>query len=115
MKAARNGVHDGAPPVSKADTSRSGHLLGAWLLLGREADKLKSVVVEDGAAALACCARRWSCGLAPMGRRRVLTSPSQIAFMRGAWTAVRRILVPTAWKMESKDAVKFDPRSRSRN
>jgi hypothetical protein len=30
--------------------------------------------------------------------------------MRGAWTAVRRILVPAASKKASKDAVKFDPR-----
>jgi hypothetical protein len=35
--------------------------------------------------------------------------------MRGAWTAVRRILVPAAWKTASKDAVKFDPRSRITN
>jgi hypothetical protein len=35
--------------------------------------------------------------------------------MRGAWTAVRRILVPAAWKTASKDEVKFDPRSRIRN
>jgi hypothetical protein len=27
-------------------------------------------------------------------------------------TAVRRIVVPAAWKTASKDAVKFDPRSR---
>jgi hypothetical protein len=31
--------------------------------------------------------------------------------MRGAWTAVRRTLVPAAWKTASKEAVKFDPRS----
>jgi hypothetical protein len=43
----------------------------------------------------------------------VLTSRSQIAFMRGAWTAVRKILVPAAWKTASKGAVKFDPRSGS--
>jgi len=47
-------------------------------------------------------------------RRRVATSRSQIAFMRGAWAAVRRILVPTAWKTASNEAVKFDPRSRIR-
>ena len=35
--------------------------------------------------------------------------------MRGAWTAVRRILVPAASKTESKDEVKFDPRSRITN
>ena len=35
--------------------------------------------------------------------------------MRGAWTAVRRILVPAAWKTALKDEVKFDPRSRIRN
>jgi hypothetical protein len=35
--------------------------------------------------------------------------------MRGAWTAVRRILVPAARKTASKDEVKFDPWSRIRN
>jgi hypothetical protein len=40
---------------------------------------------------------------------------SAIAFMRGAWTALRRILVPTAWKTAVKEAVKFDPRSRITN
>jgi hypothetical protein len=40
---------------------------------------------------------------------------SQVAFMRGAWTAVRRILAPVAWKTASKAQVKFDPRSRIRN
>jgi hypothetical protein len=35
--------------------------------------------------------------------------------MRGTWTAVRRILVPLAWKTASNEAVKFDPRSRMRN
>jgi hypothetical protein len=35
---------------------------------------------------------------------------SQIAFMRGNWTAVRRILVPLAWKTASNVAVKFGPR-----
>jgi hypothetical protein len=34
--------------------------------------------------------------------------------MRGAWTAVRTILVPVAWKTASKEGVKFDPRSRIR-
>jgi hypothetical protein len=29
--------------------------------------------------------------------------------MRGAWTAVRRILAPAAWKMASKERVKSDP------
>ena len=48
-------------------------------------------------------------------RRRVPTRRSQVAFMRGAWTAVRRILVPAAWKTASNGAVKFDPRSRIRN
>jgi hypothetical protein len=48
-------------------------------------------------------------------RRRVPTSRSQIAFMRGAWTAVRRTLVPAAWKTAPNAAVKFDPRSRIRN
>jgi hypothetical protein len=35
--------------------------------------------------------------------------------MRGAWTAVRTILVPAAWKTASNEAVKFDPQSRIRN
>ena len=43
------------------------------------------------------------------------TRRSQIAFIRGAWTAVRRILAPVAWKTASNEAVKFDPRSRIRN
>jgi hypothetical protein len=29
-----------------------------------------------------------------------------IEFTRGAWTVVRKILVPTAWKTASKDWVK---------
>jgi hypothetical protein len=40
---------------------------------------------------------------------------SQIAFIRGACTAVRTMVVPVAWKTASKDVVKFDPRSRIRN
>jgi hypothetical protein len=40
---------------------------------------------------------------------------SQIAFIRGAWTAVRTILVPAAWKAAPDEAVRFDPRSRTRN
>src|SRR5258708_13370374 len=43
-------------------------------------------------------------------RRRVPTRRSQVAFMRGAWTAVHRILAPVAWKTASKERVKFDPR-----
>jgi len=35
--------------------------------------------------------------------------------MRGAWTAVRMILVPAAWNTASNEAVKFEPRSRIRN
>ena len=46
--------------------------------------------------------------------RRVPTRRSQIAFIRGAWTAVRKILVPAAWKTALNEAVKFDPRSRIR-
>jgi len=38
-----------------------------------------------------------------------------VAFIRGAWTALTRILVPVAWKTASKERVKFDPRSRIRN
>jgi hypothetical protein len=40
---------------------------------------------------------------------------SQVAFMRGARTAVPRIVVPVASKTASKERVKFDPRSRIRN
>ena len=41
---------------------------------------------------------------------------SQIAFIRGAWTAVgSRILAPVAWKTASNEAVMFDPRSRITN
>jgi hypothetical protein len=36
---------------------------------------------------------------------------SQVAFIRGACTAVRRIVAPAAWKTASKDPVKVDPRS----
>ena len=45
------------------------------------------------------------------------TTLSQMAFMRGNRTAVRRILAPVAaaWKMASDEAVKFDPRSRITN
>ena len=39
---------------------------------------------------------------------------SQIAFIRGACKAVRTMVVPAAWKTASKDAVKFEPRSRIR-
>ena len=34
-----------------------------------------------------------------------------VALMRGAWTAVLKILVPLAWKTASNEAVKFDPMS----
>src|SRR6266699_5018930 len=36
------------------------------------------------------------------------TSRSQVAFMRGAWTAVRRIVAPVDWKTASNEAVKFE-------
>jgi hypothetical protein len=48
-------------------------------------------------------------------RRRVPTRCSQIAFFRGACTAVRKIVVPVAWKTASKERVKFDPWSRIKN
>ena len=48
-------------------------------------------------------------------RRRVPTRRSQIASIRGAWTAVCRILVPVAWKMTSNEVVKSDPPSRIGN
>src|ERR1017187_858369 len=48
-------------------------------------------------------------------RRNVPTSRSQIAFIRGAWTAERAIVVPAAWNTASNEAVKFEPRSRIRN
>ena len=41
-------------------------------------------------------------------RRRVPTRLSQIAFMRGAWTPVRKILVPLAWNTASNEAMKFE-------
>jgi hypothetical protein len=47
-------------------------------------------------------------------RRRVPIRRSQIAFIRGACTAVRTMVVPVAWKTASKEAVKFEPRSRIR-
>jgi hypothetical protein len=34
---------------------------------------------------------------------------SQIAFIRGACTAVRTMVMPVAWKTASKERVKFDP------
>ncbi|MDQ2876607.1 MAG: hypothetical protein M3Y33_18115, partial [Actinomycetota bacterium] len=37
---------------------------------------------------------------------------SQIAFIRGAWMAVRKVVVPVARMTASKDRVKFDPRWR---
>jgi hypothetical protein len=40
---------------------------------------------------------------------------SQIAFIRGAWTAVRKIMAPADWKTASNQAVKLEPRSRIRN
>jgi hypothetical protein len=48
-------------------------------------------------------------------RRRVPIRRSQVAFIRGAWTAVRTIVVPAAWKTASNEAVKLGPRSRIRN
>jgi len=48
-------------------------------------------------------------------RRRVPARRSQVAFMRGAWTAVRRIVAPAASKTASNEAVKLEPRSRIRN
>jgi hypothetical protein len=45
----------------------------------------------------------------------VPTRRSQVAFIRGAWTAVRTILVPAAWKTASNEPVKFEPRSRIRS
>jgi hypothetical protein len=32
--------------------------------------------------------------------------------MRGAWTALRRIVAPPTWKTASNEAVKLEPRSR---
>ena len=48
-------------------------------------------------------------------RRRVPIRRSQVAFIRGAWTALTRIPVPVAWNTASNEAVKFEPRSRIRN
>jgi hypothetical protein len=40
-----------------------------------------------------------------------MIADTQVAFIRGACTAVRRIVAPAAWKTASKDPVKVDPRS----
>src|SRR5450755_4441325 len=53
-----------------------------------------------------CCAPRISTR-SRSSRRKVPTRRSQVAFIRGAWTAVRRILVPAAWNTASNEAVKF--------
>ncbi len=42
-------------------------------------------------------------------RRRVPVRRSQMAFIRGACTAVRTMMVPVAWKWASNDAAEFDP------
>jgi hypothetical protein len=47
-------------------------------------------------------------------RAQVPTRRSQIAFMRSAWTAARRIVAPVASNTASNEAVKFKPRSRIR-
>ncbi|MGH3232374.1 MAG: hypothetical protein ACRDOH_03785 [Streptosporangiaceae bacterium] len=64
-------------------------------------------------------ARRWA---SPEDQHAVQELPaqgaderSQIAFIRGAWTPVRAILVPAARRTASNEAVKFDPRSWIRN
>ena len=49
-----------------------------------------------------------------ISRRKVPTSRSQIAFIRGACGG-RAILVPAASKTASNEAVKLEPRSRIRN
>ncbi|MGO9219064.1 MAG: hypothetical protein ACLP5E_15080 [Streptosporangiaceae bacterium] len=36
------------------------------------------------------------------------TGRSHVALIRGAWTAVGRILAPAAWKTASNEAVKFE-------
>ena len=46
---------------------------------------------------------------------RVPMRRSQIAFIRGACTAVHKTVALVAWKTASKERVKFDPRSRIRN
>jgi hypothetical protein len=48
-------------------------------------------------------------------RCKVAMRRPQVAFMRGAWTAVRRIVAPVAWKTASKERVKFDPRPPIKN
>ena len=48
-------------------------------------------------------------------RRSVPMRRSQIAFIRGACTAVRTMVTPAAWKTASGDVLKFGPRSRMRN
>ena len=73
---------------------------------------VRLVFGQDGAQ---MSPRRGSASRSRSSRRRVPTRRSQIAFIRGAWTAVRRILAPVAWKTASNEAVKFEPRSRIRN
>src|ERR1022692_4308689 len=65
---------------------------------------------QDGAQCAWFRMRVWS----RSSRRRVPIRRSQIAFIRGACTAVRTMVVPAAWNTASKDAVKFEPRSRIR-
>jgi hypothetical protein len=59
-----------------------------------------------------CCSPRISTRPGS-SRRKVPARRSQVALIRGACTAVRRILVPFAWKTASKDRVKSGPRPRN--
>jgi hypothetical protein len=43
----------------------------------------------------------------------VAPSRSQVAFIRGAWAAVGKMVVPAAWKTASNEAVRLEPRSRT--
>src|SRR6185437_12280357 len=72
---------------------------------------VRLVFGQDGAQ-MALCENQQAVGqLAAQGAG----GRSQIAFIRRAWTAVRKILVPAARKTASNERVKFDPRSRIRN
>jgi hypothetical protein len=102
-----------AVEVDSGDTARVAFAVGDTL--GDALVRPGRVVVRLVFGQHADVARRGSaCGPRARGAG-CPTRRSQIVFMRGAGTALRRILVPVAWKTAPKERVKFDPRSRMRN
>jgi hypothetical protein len=83
----------------------------AGALMGTGGVVMLLVPGQDGAQCAWLRMRVWS----RSSRRRVPVRRSQIAFIRGACTAVRTMVVPVAWKTASKERVKSGPRSRIRN